>query len=169
MFTISVDRYGFGDDSTGGRVTLSDDPFECFTVEDEHPGDEMRLPSGYLRLVASDKPPAVLQQEALANRLRDPVLQHIRENPGGSKRQLRLAVKGDNMVVERALSILMREGLVRVEDPAGPGKPCRISSSTPTDEFDVEPLVSGSVKPPDLSDVLPPSSATDDKVIHAPR
>lgn len=52
MFTISIDRYGFGDDSTGSRLTLSDDPFECFVVEDERrkvkvPGETCIPPGSY--------------------------------------------------------------------------------------------------------------------------
>ena len=36
MLTIHIERFGYGLDSTLGKLTLSgDDPWSCFIVEDE--------------------------------------------------------------------------------------------------------------------------------------
>lgn len=111
------------------RTEMRDRPAPAefsFTVEDEYPGSDLHLPSGALRLIASDKTPAQVQRLAAAEQLKPAVAEFVKANPGTSKRKLRDAVKGDNAAIDLALELLVQGADVRVEEPAGKGKPSRI-------------------------------------------
>jgi hypothetical protein len=106
------------------RVEMRDRPAPAafsFTVEDEVPGDDRRMPSGYLRLAASDVPAAVLQQRADAVPFKGPVLAFLRDNPGVSKAALKKGVPGDNLLVEAAFNLLCQEGAARYDAPPKKG------------------------------------------------
>lgn len=114
------------------RAELRDRPAPTaftFVVEDEHPGNDLYMPSGYLRLQSLDKPPALVQRDAAADQLAASVLAFVQANPNTSKRRLRMAVKGDNAVVDHALERLVEKGFVVIEQAGGPGKPSRIRAT----------------------------------------
>lgn len=100
------------------RAELRDRPAPAaftFVVEDEFPGNDLHMPSGYLRLRAIEKPPVLVQRESAADHLAGPILEFITGNPDTSKRQIRSAVKGDNALIDYALDRLIEQGLVTVE------------------------------------------------------
>jgi hypothetical protein len=111
------------------RAELRDRPAPApfvFTVEDEYPGDRAALPSGYLRLQASDKTPATIQREAAAEQVMPAVLEHVTANPGTSQRQLRIAVKGDNGTIDVALRLLEDAGKLYIQTATKPGQANRV-------------------------------------------
>jgi hypothetical protein len=100
-------------------------PF-AFTVEDQVPAgpDTGPYPAGWLRLAASDVPPAVLEQRAAGARFAEDVTRILRDNPGCSKRFLREKIKGDERAIAAAFDQLCEAGLAYYE-PAPRGKPGR--------------------------------------------
>src|SRR5690606_3139399 len=114
------------------RDLPSPEPF-VFTVEDQFPaGPEYGVqPGGWLRLVASDRNPALVEREAAAERYKGPVLELLRANPGCSKRQLREGIEGNNELILAAFDALVREGLARFEKPAKRGQAGRCYATVP--------------------------------------
>jgi len=114
------------------RDLPSPDPFS-FTVEDQFPaGPEYGPhPGGWLRLVASDRNPALVEREAEAERFKGAVLEYLRAHPGCSKRQLRDGIKGENRLIEAAFDLLVEEGLARFEEPAKRGQAGRCYATVP--------------------------------------
>jgi len=105
------------------RDVPSPDPF-TFTVEDEFPAgpDYGTHPDGYLRLVASDRNPALVEREAKAARFKEAVAEFLETNPGCSKRQLREGIEGNNRYILDAFELLVEEGRARYEEPEKRGK-----------------------------------------------
>lgn len=114
------------------RDLPSPEPFS-FTVEDQFPaGPEYGVqPGGWLRLVASDRNPALVEREAAAERYKGPVLEFLRAHPGCSKRELRKGIQGENRLIEAAFDLLVEEGLARFEEPAKRGQAGRCYATVP--------------------------------------
>lgn len=103
------------------------DPF-VFSVDDQEDAssDNNHTPQGWLRLRVSDYRPEVVDRMAAAENLAPAVLQFVRDNPGSSKRQVRLGVTGRGRDLDHAIEILEKTGQIRIEDPKGPGKPAHL-------------------------------------------
>jgi hypothetical protein len=128
----------------GVRMEFRDRPAPpafAFTVEDEFPGDDARMPGGYLRLSASEKTPAALQRETAAERFEPEVVAFLEANPGCSKNQLEKAVKGDRGLIRAAFEHLCATGRARFDAPSGPGKRgrCWLESNTSLDLAETSP------------------------------
>lgn len=114
------------------RDLPSPEPFS-FTVEDQFPAgpDYGVQPGGWLKLVASDKNPALVEREAQAERFKGAVLEYLRANPGCSKRQLREGIEGNNELILAAFDALVEEGSARFEEPKKRGQAGRCYTTVP--------------------------------------
>lgn len=114
------------------RDLPSPEPF-TFTVEDQFPAgpDYGVQPGGWLRLVASDRNPALVEREAQAARFKGAVLEFLRANPGVSKRQLRDGIEGNNELILAAFDALVEEGSARFEKPEKRGQAGRCYATVP--------------------------------------
>jgi hypothetical protein len=117
------------------RVEMRDRPAPqafAFTVEDEVPGDDLRMPSGYLRLQATDKTPKQMQQESAGVRLAPDIEAFLLANPGCSKKRLEDAITGERATIRAAFDWMCASGSARFDAPDGPGKAGRCWLVSPT-------------------------------------
>jgi hypothetical protein len=140
------------------RAELRDQPAPApfsFTVEDEYPGTADRMPSGYLRLIASDRTATDISRDADAERYRGEVAAFLAANPGASKAALKKSVRGDNLLVEAAFGLLCGDGIARYEEPAkrGTAGRCYLNMTT---SLDLAVTSLGSDVGRDLADLAAP-------------
>src|SRR5690625_2457355 len=130
------------------RDLPSPDPF-VFVVDDEFSAgpDYGVQPGGWLRLRATDRPPAVIEREAAAERFREPVLEFLRANPGCSKRQLRDGIQGENPLIEAAFSALIHEGKAWYKQPKKRGQAGQCFATVPDRAATVPGHTSGGTVP----------------------
>jgi hypothetical protein len=124
------------------RDLPSPDPF-MFTVEDQYPAgpDTGVHPTGWLRLMASDRSPALVEREAAASRFMTPVREYLREHDGCSKTELKRSITGDNALIMAAFDLLCERGEARYLSPEknGMAGTCHITPLDPA----VTPLTEG--------------------------
>jgi hypothetical protein len=116
------------------RDAPAPDPF-VFTVEDEYPAgpDTGAYPSGWLRILASDTSPALLEREAAARRFVDPVREFLAKNDGCSKEQLKRNITGDNALILAAFDLLCADNRAVYREPEkrGTAGRCELLNGTP--------------------------------------
>jgi hypothetical protein len=116
------------------RDAPAPDPF-VFTVEDQHPAgpDTGAYPSGWLRILASDTSPALLEREAAARRFVDPVREYLAKNNGCSKEQLKRNITGDNALILAAFDLLCAGNVATYREPEkrGTAGRCELLNGTP--------------------------------------
>lgn len=108
------------------RDAASPEPF-AFTVTDEVPADPAAgtRAGGWLKVVALEQPPWLVEREEAARRVLPAVLEYVTEHDGCSHRAVRDGVDGKNDAIDAALKLGESEGLLSREPPGGPGKPSR--------------------------------------------
>lgn len=109
------------------RAELRDHPSPeafAFHVKDELPADPdagRMYPGGWLRLTASDKPPALVQRETELGQMMVLVADYLTVNNGSSRTRLREGIAGDNRRIDAAFEQLCAEGYARHQEAKGPG------------------------------------------------
>lgn len=111
------------------------DPF-VFEVEDQHPASPETgsiFPTGWLRLTASDRSPAIIEREAQAERFVEDVRQYLENNRGCSKSELRRGITGDNALILAAFDLLCTRGDAHYVEPEKRGMAgrCELTPLTP--------------------------------------
>lgn len=99
------------------------EPF-AFEVDDEEParrGNDWTA-QGALRLTASERTPEAVERDAQAENVARAVLEHVRENSGCGKREIRKAIPRRNPAIDGALDLLEESGEIVCDRDVGPGK-----------------------------------------------
>jgi hypothetical protein len=122
-----------------------------FTVEDQYPAGTGggAFPSGWLRLLASDTSPALMEREAAARRFVAPVREYLARNNGCSKEQLKRNITGDNALILAAFDLLCADNVATYREPEkrGTAGRCELLDATPLNPA-ATPLSAGRVGNP---------------------